>query len=45
MCVCTHMYVLVCVCGGGGGGGQTFDDKFVYVNILCLCQRFLCFLT
>ena len=28
MCVCARMYAY-------GGGGGMFDEKFVYVNIVC----------
>ena len=39
-----YLFICVCVCvhawlyGGGGGGG---DDKYVYVNTVCLKQVFI----
>ena len=34
--MCVSVCVCVCVCIlGGGGGGLMFDDKFVYVGIVC----------
>ena len=32
VCVCVHAFICVCILGGRG---LTFDDKFVYVNIVC----------
>ena len=40
MCVCVCVFgVSVCVCGGGGGA--MFDDKFVYINIVCFDVGFV----